>query len=73
MSEQNKENQLDKPKVLLEKVREIESAKKEIERLDAKSSDKDNTAKILNEKRELSEPMSDAAAKKFMASRSRRT
>ena len=68
MNEENKENE-----VLLEKVREIETAKSETEKADAKADDKNDTSKILNEKRILSAPMSEAEAKKMMANRSRRT
>ena len=62
MSEQKEE-------VLVEKVRELEKAKREKENPD----DKNNTAVILNEKRELSEPLSDDEAKRQMSRRSRRT
>ncbi len=62
MSEQKEE-------VLVEKVRELEKAKREKENPD----DKNNTAIILNEKRELSEPFSDDEAKRQMSRRSRRT
>ena len=62
MSEEKKE-------VLLEKVREIEKAKRKKENPE----DKNNTAFILNEKRELSEPLSDDEAKRQMSRRSRRT
>lgn len=48
-----------------EKDAEIEAAEEKRNR--------DNTAVILNEKRELSAPMSDEEAKKFMSRRSRRT
>ncbi len=58
--------------VLVEKVREIESAKQEAEKSDARNLDRDNTAKILNEKRELGEPLSDAEAKREMSQKSRR-
>jgi DMSO/TMAO reductase YedYZ molybdopterin-dependent catalytic subunit len=58
--------------VLVEKVREIEREKEKMETLDARNSDRNNTAKILNEKRELSEPLSDAEAKREMSQRSRR-
>lgn len=71
MSEQKPEKI--KQEVLVEKVREIETAKSESETLDAKTSDENNTAKILNEKRELSAPMTEDEAKKKMGSRSRRT
>ncbi len=58
--------------VLVEKVREIELAKREAQDSDAQNSDRDNTAKILNEKRELGEPLSDAEAKRRMSQKSRR-
>ena len=61
----------EKEKVLVEKVREIEKAKREEEKLEA--GDSANTAKILNEKRELSEPLTDKEAKRQMSQRSRRT
>jgi len=54
--------------VLLDKVREIESAKP-----DDIIADKENTAYILGEKRELSEPMSDGEAGRIMTRRSRRS
>jgi len=54
--------------VLLEKVREIEAAKRRDEPLD-----KENTASILREKRDLSEPVSDDEASKIMSRRSRRS
>lgn len=62
MSEQKEE-------VLFEKVRELEKAKREKENPE----DKNNTAIILNEKRELSAPLSDDEAKRQMSRRSRRT
>ncbi len=55
--------------VLLEKVREIEKANCKEEN----AATKNNTASILNEKRELSEPLSDEAARRQMSNRSRRT
>ncbi len=64
MSEQKKESENIEQKVLVEKVREIEAAKNESETVDAKTSDKNNTAKILSEKRELSAPMTEEEAKK---------
>lgn len=54
--------------VLLEKVRELEALKKT-----ANADERENTARILNEKREFTAPMSDAEARKFMAKRSRRS
>ncbi len=71
MSEQKPEKI--EQEVLVEKVREIETAKSESETFDAKASDENNTAKILNEKRELSAPMTEEEAKKKMGNRSRRT
>jgi DMSO/TMAO reductase YedYZ molybdopterin-dependent catalytic subunit len=56
--------------VLLEKVREIEQQKRE--KAVAEAGDRDNTAKILNEKRHLSEPLTPEAARKQMSQRSRR-
>lgn len=56
--------------ILLEKVREIEQQKRE--KAAAEVGDRDNTAKILNEKRHLSEPMSESEARKQMSRRSRR-
>lgn len=54
--------------VLLEKVREIEAAKRE-----GKTDDKENTAFILGEKRELSEPLNDEEARRRMSKHSRRS
>jgi DMSO/TMAO reductase YedYZ molybdopterin-dependent catalytic subunit len=62
MSEQENKSS----EVLLEKVRELETSKSE-------NTDRNNTAKILNEKRELTAPMSEAEAKKNMSRRSRRS
>ncbi len=59
----------EKEEVLVEKVRELEKAKREKENPD----DKNNTSIILNEKRELSAPLSDDEAKRQMSRRSRRT
>jgi DMSO/TMAO reductase YedYZ molybdopterin-dependent catalytic subunit len=47
-------------------------AKQKAESSDTQNSDRDNTAKILNEKRELSELLSDEEAKRQMSQRSRR-
>ena len=58
--------------ILVEKVREIETAKLEAENSAAQNSERNNTAKILNEKRELGEPLSDVEAKREMSQRSRR-
>ena len=73
MSEQNKDSKNVEQKVLLEKVREIEAEKIDAEKINAKFDDKHNTAKILNERRVLSAPLTETEAKKMMASRSRRT
>ncbi len=59
----------EKEEILVEKVRELEKAKRSKEN----SEDKNNTAVILKEKRELSEPLSDDEAKRQMSRRSRRT
>lgn len=71
MSEQEKKSSGIESEVLVEKVREIESAK--VENANAGDSDTNNTAKILNEKRDLSEQMSDNEARKIMSRRSRRS
>ena len=74
MSEQEKKSNRIEREVLVEKVREIELAKQEAENSAAqKNPDRDNTAKILNEKRELSEPLEEAEAKRRMSQKSRRT
>lgn len=73
MSELKKESENAGQEVLVEKVREIERAKSESETSEAKTFEKNNTAKILSEKRRLSAPMTEAEAKKMMGSRSRRT
>ncbi len=72
MNEQEKKSTEIESEILLEKVREIERAKEKAENSDAQNLDRDNTAKILNEKRELSEPLSDDEAKSEMSKRSRR-
>ncbi len=72
MSEQEKKSTEIESEVLLEKVREIERAKVKAENSDAQNLDRDNTAVILNEKRDLSEPLSDDEAKSEMSKRSRR-
>jgi DMSO/TMAO reductase YedYZ molybdopterin-dependent catalytic subunit len=72
MSEQEKNSTEIKPEILIEKVREIEAAKEKAESSDAQNLDSHNTAKILNENRELSEPLSDDEAKREMSKRSRR-
>lgn len=56
--------------VLLEKVREIEQQKRE--KAAAESGERENTAKILNESRHLSEPLTPEDARKQMSQRSRR-
>ena len=65
MSEQNQEKDAE---ILVEKVRELEHAKK----TDA-TEDRENTARILNERRELTAPLSDDEAKKMMSKHSRRS
>jgi len=72
MSEKEKKSTEIESEVLLEKVREIESAKQIAGTSDMQNSDRNNTAKILNEKRELSEPLSDEESKRQMSRRSRR-
>ena len=61
-----------KSEVLIEKVREIELAKEKAENSDAARLDKNNTSKILNEKRDLSEPLTDEEAKRRISRQSRR-
>ncbi len=56
--------------VLLEKVREIEQQKRE--KAAAEAVDRENTARILNEKRHLGGPLPADAARKQMSQRSRR-
>lgn len=73
MSELNKDSEDLKSRVLIEKVREIEAAKNEPEKVDAKADDQNNTSKILNENRVFSAPLTESEAKKMMANRSRRT
>ncbi len=65
MSMENKEKDSE---VLVEKVRELEAAKK----ADV-NDDQENTAHILKEKRDLTAPLSETEAKKFMAKHSRRS
>ncbi|MEJ7862001.1 MAG: molybdopterin-dependent oxidoreductase [Pyrinomonadaceae bacterium] len=72
MSEQEKKSTEIETEVLLERVREIEAAKVKVENSDAQNLDRDNTAVILSEKRDLSEPLSDDEAKSEMSRRSRR-
>ena len=62
------ENKEKDSEVLLEKVRELEASKP-----DKNIEDKENTARILNEKRDLSVPLSDGEAKKLMGKHSRRS
>jgi DMSO/TMAO reductase YedYZ molybdopterin-dependent catalytic subunit len=62
-----------KSEVLVEKVREFELAKEKKASSKEVSSDGNNTSKILNEKRELSEPLSDDEAKQRMSQSSRRS
>lgn len=73
MSDQDKESGKNEGEVLLEKVREIELEKSKTEKLGVEDSDRNNTAKILNEKRVLTAPMTEAEAKRNMSHRSRRT
>jgi hypothetical protein len=72
MSEQEKNSTKIESEILLEKVREIEAAKRKAEDSGAQNLDRNNTAIILNEKRELSESLSDDEAKRRMSQRSRR-
>jgi len=72
MNEQEKKSTEVESEVLLERVREIEAAKVKAENSDAQNLDRDNTAVTLNEKRDLSEPLSDDEAKSEMSKRSRR-
>ena len=65
MSEENKDKNSE---VLLEKVRELETAKRE-----NNNDDQENTARIFNEHREFTESLSDADAKKLMSKHSRRS
>ena len=75
MNEDKKQNQSTEieREILIEKVREIELAKQKAENFNARNSERDNTAKILNEKRELSEPLEEAEAKRRMSQKSRRS
>ena len=63
----NEEKEKDS-EILLEKVREIETAKRA-----ENNNDKENTSFILKEKRELSKPLSDDEARKIMSKHSRRS
>lgn len=60
----------DENDVLLEKVRELEAAKKKLP--DSRDDNRENTAVILNEKRHLSVPLTPEEAKRQMSARSRR-
>jgi len=71
MSEQEKSGAKIESEVLIEKVREIELAK--AENAETKATDKNNTSEILNERRQLSAPLSDDEARKIMGRRSRRS
>ena len=73
MSEQEKKSTEIESEVLIEKVREIELAKQKAESSETQNLDRDNTAVILNEKRELGEPLSDEEVKRQMSKRSRRS
>jgi len=72
MNEREKKSADIESKVLVEKVRAIELANQKAESSEAQNVDRDNTAVILNEKRELSEPLSDEEAQRQMSRRSRR-
>ena len=72
MNEREKKSAEIESEVLLVKAREIELAKQKAESSDAQNLDRDNTAVILNEKRELSEPLSEDEVKRQMSRRSRR-
>jgi len=71
MNEQEKSGAKIESEVLIEKVREIELAK--AENGETKVTDKNNTSEILNERRQLSAPLSDDEARKMMAKYSRRS
>jgi hypothetical protein len=72
MSEQEKKSTEIESEVLVERGREIKLAKQKAESSETQNLDRDNTAVILNEKRELSEPLSYEEAKRQMSRRSRR-
>ena len=72
MSEEKEKFTEIESEVLVEKVRELELTKQKAESSDVQNLERDNTAVILNEKRELSEPLSDDEAKWQMSQRSRR-
>lgn len=65
MSEENKDIDSE---VLVEKVRELEALKK-----NDVNDNKENTARVLNEKRHFTAPLSDTEAKKMMSKHSRRS
>jgi hypothetical protein len=75
-NEQNRGNEKQtssvESEVLIEKVREFELAKEKSLNSDSSFVDKNNTAKLLNEKRELSEILTDEEAKQKMSRQSRR-
>ena len=71
-TESSKQTSAVESEVLIEKVREIELAKEKTKSSAARNLDRNNTAKILNEKRILSEPLSDEEAKRRMSRLSRR-
>ena len=72
MSEEKEKFTEIESEVLVEKVHELELTKQKAESSDVQNLERDNTAVILNEKRELSEPLSDDEAKWQMSQRSRR-
>jgi len=69
-AEGEKPSSLIESEVLVEKVRKLEREK--AENSEARKLDKNNTSKILNEKRELSEPLDETEAKRRMSQKSRR-
>ncbi|HXH71033.1 MAG TPA: molybdopterin-dependent oxidoreductase [Pyrinomonadaceae bacterium] len=71
-NEQKKQSSGVESEVLVEKVREIELAKRDAENADKKNSDKNNTAQILNERQDLSLPVSEDEAQRRMRNMSRR-
>lgn len=70
---ENQQSNSENSEVLLERVREIERANKEKQNLTTKNLERENTAKILNEKMHFSAPMSDEEARREMFRRSRRS
>jgi DMSO/TMAO reductase YedYZ molybdopterin-dependent catalytic subunit len=72
MSEQEKKSTEIESEVLVENEREIAMAKQKAESSETQNLNWDNTAVILSEKRELSEPLSDEEAKRKMLRLSRR-